>query len=44
MLFCESEDDLRRVNEAMDQMTPPPGAGTRSSVEMYEVVLDEQPS
>jgi hypothetical protein len=44
MLFCESEDDLRRVNEAMNQMTPPPGAGARSSVEMYEVVLDEQPS
>jgi hypothetical protein len=44
VIFCDSEEDLRRVDEAMNQMTPPAGAGTRTSVEMYEVALDEQPS
>lgn len=44
LIFCDSEEDLRRVDEAMNQMSPPPGGGTRSSVEMYEVALDEQPS
>jgi hypothetical protein len=40
VMFCETEDDLRRVDEYMNAMTPVPGAGTRTSVEMYEVVLD----
>ena len=44
LIFCESEEDLRRVDEAMNQMNPPSGGGTRSSVEMYEVAVDEQPS
>jgi hypothetical protein len=43
VIFCDSEEDLRRVDAAMNQMTPPSGAGTRTSVELYEVVLDEQP-
>jgi hypothetical protein len=44
VIFCDSEEDLRRVDEAMNQMSPPPGGGTRASVEMYEVAVDEQPS
>lgn len=44
LIFCETEDDLRRVDEAMNQMSPPPGGGTRSSVEVYEVAVDQQPS
>jgi len=40
LIFCESEEDLRRVDEAMNQMNPPSGGGTRSSVEMYEVAID----
>jgi len=44
LIFCETEEDLRRVDEAMNQMNPPAGGGTRSSVEMYEVAVDEQPS
>jgi hypothetical protein len=40
LMFCETEEDLRRVDEYMNAMTPVPGAGTRTSVEMYEVVLD----
>jgi hypothetical protein len=43
LVFCDSEEDLRRVDEALNQMTPPAGGGTRTSVELYEVVLDEQP-
>jgi hypothetical protein len=44
LLFCESEGDVRRVDEFMNQMTPPAGGGTRSSAEVYEVVIDEEPS
>lgn len=44
VVFCETEDDLRRVDEAMNRMSPPPGSGSRSSVEMYEVAVDESPS
>ena len=43
LIFCETEEDLRRVDVAMDQMSPPPGAGTRTGVEMYEVAVDEAP-
>ncbi len=43
LILCETEDDLRRVNAAMDQMTPAAGRGTRTAVEMYEVLLDEAP-
>ena len=44
VIFCETEEDLRRVEQAMEQMSPPPGAGTRASVEVYEVAVDETPS
>ncbi len=44
VIFCESQDDLRHIDQAMNQMSPPPGAGMRSSVEIYEVVVDEAPS
>ena len=44
LIFCETEDDLRRVDQAMNEMSPPPGAGTRTSVEVYEVAVDEQPA
>jgi hypothetical protein len=41
VIFCESEDDLRRIDEAMNQMDVPAGGGSRASVEMYEVAIDE---
>jgi hypothetical protein len=44
VIFCETEDDLRRVEAGMNQMNPPPGGGTRTSVEVYEVAVDEQPA
>ena len=41
LVFCETEDELRRVDEALNATTPAAGRGARTSVEMYEVVLDE---
>jgi hypothetical protein len=43
LTFCETEDDLRRADAALDQMTPASGRGARTSVEMYEVAFDERP-
>ncbi len=43
LILCETEDDLRRVDAALNEMTPAAGRGARSSVEMYEVLLDEEP-
>jgi hypothetical protein len=43
LILCETEDDLRRVDAALNDLTPAPGRGARTSVEMYEVLLDEKP-
>ncbi len=43
LIICETEDDLRRVDAALNKMTPAGGRGNRTSVEMFEVVLDEEP-
>jgi hypothetical protein len=40
--FADTEDDIRRVDEFLQQQTPPPDSGTRGSVEIYEVLLDEE--
>jgi hypothetical protein len=42
-VFCETEDELRRVDAALNEITPAGGRGARTSVEMYEVLLDEKP-
>lgn len=39
--FCETEADLRRADAALNEMSPGEGQGRRTSVELYEVVLDE---
>lgn len=39
--FTETEEDLRRADEALNEMSPGEGAGRRTSVESYEVLLDE---
>lgn len=44
VVVCETEDDLRRADAALNAVTPASGRGARTSVEMYEVVLDEKPS
>lgn len=43
LIFCETEDDLRRADAALNEMSPASGRGARTSVEMYEVALDERP-
>jgi hypothetical protein len=43
LIFCETEDDLRRADAALNQMTPASGRGARTSVEMYELAFDERP-
>ena len=42
LMFCDSEEDVRRADEYMNRMAPPSGAGSRSSAEIYEVVIDEE--
>jgi hypothetical protein len=42
VIFCETEDDLRRADAALNEMTPVSGRGARTSVERFEVVLDEE--
>ena len=42
-VLCETEDDLRRVDAALNEVTPAAGRGARTSVEMYEVLVDEEP-
>jgi hypothetical protein len=43
LILCETKDDLRRVDAALNELTPAPGRGARTSVEVYEVLLDEKP-
>ena len=43
LFLCETEDDLRQVDAALNEMTPAAGRGARTSVEMYEVLVDEEP-
>ncbi len=39
--FCETEDAMRRADEALNEMSPPEGGPKRTGVQIYEVVLDE---
>jgi hypothetical protein len=39
--FFDTEGDLKRADEALNEMSPGEGAGRRTSVEIYEVLLDE---
>ncbi len=43
LIVCASEEDLRRVDSALNEMTPASGRGARTAVDMFEVVLDEEP-
>jgi hypothetical protein len=44
LFLCETEGDLRRIDAALNETTPETGRGARTSVEMYEVLLDEEPT
>jgi hypothetical protein len=39
--FCETEDDMRRADAALNEMSPPEGGPRRTAVDIFEVVLDE---
>ena len=39
--FCDTEEDLRRADAALNAMSPDEGEGRRTSVELLEVVIDE---
>ena len=41
MTFFDTEEDMRRGDEALNAMNPE-GSARRTAVEMYEVGLDEQ--
>ena len=40
-ILCETEEDLRKVDEIMNNATPP-GGQQRTSVQLYEVAVDSQ--
>ena len=42
VVFTESEEEIRRIDELFNQMSPPDdGGGKRQSVDIYEVAIDE---
>ena len=42
--FTETEDEIRRLDEMFNQMSPGEGGGKRQSVDIYEVAIDEKPA
>ena len=41
LTICDTEDDVRRADAALNEMSPGEGGGRRTSVEIYEAALDE---
>ena len=41
IVFCATDEDMQRAAAALDEMSPGEGAGRRTSVDIYEVRLDE---
>ena len=41
LTFFETEEDMHKGDQALNQMTPGDEAGKRTAVEMYEVGLDK---
>ena len=42
LVFCDSEDDVRKAHESLDAMSPSSeGSGKRASADIYEIVTDE---
>jgi hypothetical protein len=42
LTFTDDAESARRVHEALDSLTPPDSSGRRTSVETFELMLDEQ--
>jgi hypothetical protein len=43
LAFADDEAAIRRVDAALNAMSPDEGGGGRIAVETYEVLLDESP-
>jgi hypothetical protein len=41
VVFTDTEDGMRRVDAALNALSPGEGGGRRTSVEIYEVLVDE---
>jgi hypothetical protein len=41
IVFCDTDEEVRRADAALNEMSPGEGAGQRTGVEIYEVLLDE---
>ena len=42
VVFCDTEEDVRRIDELFDAMSPGEGGGKRQSADIYEVAIDQQ--
>jgi hypothetical protein len=43
IIFCETEEELRKADEALNSMSPSSeSSGRRVSVGLYEVLIDQQ--
>ena len=42
LIFTDTAEDAQRVHEVLDAMSPPEGAGRRTSVQIFELLMDEQ--
>jgi hypothetical protein len=42
LTFTDNAEDAQRVHEALDSLTPPEGSGRRTSVQTFELALDER--
>jgi hypothetical protein len=39
--FCETKDEMRRADEALNRMSPGQGSGGRTAVDIFEVAIDK---
>jgi hypothetical protein len=44
VVFCDTEDEIRRIDEMFNQMSPGDDGGRRLSADIYEVAIDNSSS
>jgi hypothetical protein len=42
LVFCDSEEDVRRIDDLFDAMSPGEGGGKRQSADIYKVAIDQR--
>jgi hypothetical protein len=42
LVFTDNAEDAQRVHDALDSLSPPEDAGRRTSVQTFELLMDEQ--